>query len=740
MRITTIGGGPGGLFASILLKKARPSLDIEVLERNGPDDTFGWGVVFSDETLDGIRAADPESFDAVASRFAHWTGIDVHFGGQVIRSGGHGFAGISRKVLLNLLQARAEQLGVAVRYRTDVTDLEAVRQDRDLVIAADGVNSRVRTRFADHFRPSLLMGRAKYIWLGTRKRLPAFTFVVKQDEHGPWTVHAYQFDEDTSTWIVETDPETFRNAGIDAMPDGGVAFLESLFADELAGEKLLTNKSEWREFATVSCERWRHGNVVLLGDAAHTAHFSIGSGTKLAMEDAMALAAALARRQGEDALEDYEISRRLEVKKTQRIAMRSQEWFENMRRHVRMAPEQLAFSMLTRSYKVTHHNLALRDPAYVAQVDRFFAAAAGADASAAPPPPMFTPFMLGSLRLANRVVVSPMCQYSCDDGHVTDWHVVHLGSRAVGGAALVIAEMTDVEPEGRITHGCAGMYLDGHVAAWKRVTDFVHEQSAAFIGVQLAHAGRKGSCELPWRGGKALRDGAWTTFAPSALAWADGYPAPQAMTGDDLARVRARFVEATRRALAAGFDFVELHGAHGYLLDEFLSPLTNQRTDAYGGSLENRMRFPLEVFDAVRATWPSGKPLGMRISATDWVPGGFTPEEAVAFAKELKARGCDVVDVSTGGVTPDAHPEIYGRMYQLPFSEVVRNEAGIATMAVGNITEWDQVNTMVAAGRADLACLARQHLRDPYFTLRAAEAQRFRMPWPKQYGPAAPRD
>ncbi len=744
MRITTIGGGPGGLFASILLKKALPALEVQVLERNGPDDTFGWGVVFSDETLDGIRAADPESFEAIASRFAHWTGIDIHVRDRVLRSGGHGFAGVSRKVLLNLLQARAESLGVRCRYRTEVTDLEQARRDADLVIAADGVNSGVRTRYAEHFRPDLQVGSAKYIWLGTRKQLPAFTFVVKENEHGTWCVHAYQFESDTSTWIVETDPETFRAAGLADAPDGGVAYLQDLFASELGGEALLTNKATWREFLRVRCERWRHGNVVLLGDAAHTAHFSIGSGTKLAMEDAVALARAIVKeRDPGEALAAYEAARQLDVAKLQRVAERSQAWFEDIRRHVReLPPEQLAFSMMTRSYKVTHANLAKRDPAYVASVDRWFAGAAGI-ATDTPPPPMFTPFTLRGMKLPNRVVVSPMCQYSCEDGHPSDWHVVHLGSRAVGGAALVIAEMTDVERDGRISPGCAGMYLDSHVAPWRRVTDFIHAWTGARAGIQLAHAGRKGSTRVPWEGAGAdapLADDAWPLVAPSPIPWGEGFGVPEEMTRADLDRVLAAFVEATRRADAAGFDFLELHAAHGYLLAEFLSPLTNHRKDEYGGTLANRMRFPLEVFAAVRAAWPEDKPAGVRLSATDWLPGGFTPAEAVAFCRELKSRGCDLVDVSSGGATPEAHPDIYGRMYQVPFADLIRNEAQIATMAVGNITEWDQVNTILAAGRADLVCMARQHLRDPYFTLHAAAEQGHALKWPNQYLAVMPRD
>jgi len=741
MRVTTVGGGPGGLFASILIKKARPDVDVEVLERNGPDDTFGWGVVFSDETLEGIRAADPECFAEIARRFAHWSDIDVFFRGRAVRSGGHGFAGISRRVLLNLLQARATALGVKLRFGTEVGDLEAARRSCDLLIAADGVNSRARALWADAFQPSIATGAARYIWLGTRRRLPAFTFVVRENEHGTWTVHAYQFDDEHSTFIIETDAATLERAGLERMSDLGVSYCEKLFAEALGGEKLLTNKSSWIAFPTVKCERWRHENVVLLGDAVHTAHFSIGSGTKLAMEDAIALSRAVVEKPSiPEALEAYETQRRLDVAKTQRVAARSQAWFEDIARYVRLEPEQFAFSMLTRSYKVTHANLALRDRPYVDGVDAWFSSRAGVSLvpGRRPPPPMFTPFALRGLQLENRVVVSPMCQYSCIDGTVTDWHVVHLGSRAVGGAGLVVAEMTDVLREGRISPGCAGMYLDEHVPAWKRVTDFIHEHTRSRIGIQLAHAGRKGATPIPWSGPLAPSE-LWPLVAPSALAWDAGCPMPREMSRADLDEVRDAFVRATHMAERAGFDLVELHCAHGYLLSSFLSPLTNQRTDAYGGSLANRMRYPLEVFEAVRAAWPEEKPMSVRFSATDWQAGGFGPEDAVAFAKALRELRCDVVDVSSGGATPDAHPDIYGRMYQVPFSDRVRLDAGIPTIAVGNVTEWDQVNTILAAGRADLVMLARQHLRDPYFALHAAAEQRVTVPWPNQYRSVAQR-
>ena len=759
MRIATIGAGPGGLYFALLMKKAFPGTAITVHERNRPDDTFGWGVVFSDETLSGFEQADPESFAAIRESFATWSDIETHYGGTCVRSTGHGFCGLSRKRLLQILQGRCRELGVELCFESDVAD-DGELTDADLIVAADGINSCVRDKYAEHFRPNLDWRQCKFTWLGTTKPLKAFTFIFRENEHGLFQVHAYPFqvgDDPLSTWIVECREEVWRRAGLEgASEEDTLAYCGELFADHLQGHELLANRSIWRSFPTVRCERWAHGKIVLVGDAAHTAHFSIGSGTKLAMEDALALVDAFAEHGTDDVpavLEAYQEARRVDVLKLQKAAQTSLEWFENSARYVCGAggrgpggqhPLQLTFNLMTRSKRITYDNLALRDPELLERVSEWWARDQGAAPTAGggrAPRPMFVPFELRGLRLANRVVVSPMCQYSALEGTVGEWHLVHLGARAVGGASLVMAEMTNVSAEGRITHGCAGIWDDEHVAAWRRVVDFVHAHTEARIGLQLGHAGRKASCHLPWEGDEPLTDeSAWPAIGPSADAFDEGWPVPRPMQRADMQRVIGEYEAATRRALEAGFDIIELHMAHGYLLSSFLSPAANGRTDRYGGSLANRMRFPLEVFEAVRAAWPEERPAAVRISATDWLPaGGITAAESVTIARALRDLGCDLVDVSSAGNTPRSEPT-YGRMYQVPFAERIRHEAGIPVMAVGAILGWDHVNTILAAGRADLCALARPHLVDPHLTLRASVAyERFDQPWPRQYLPAKPR-
>jgi anthraniloyl-CoA monooxygenase len=746
MRVTIIGGGPAGLYLALLMKKADNRHEITIYERNQPDDTFGFGVVFSDETLNQFLAEDAGTYEAIRQNFAYWTEIDVVAGGETIRSGGHGFCGLSRKRLLQILQARCAMEGIRLEFGTEQKDFETLRRNCDLLIGADGINSQVRETWKEQFRPSMDWRRNKFVWLGTSLPLDTFTFIFEANQHGLFQVHAYRFEEGLSTFIVETTEETWRRAGLDQASEADtIAYCETLFAKHLKGHRLLSNRSIWRTFPTIKCERWVHDNVVIIGDAVHTAHFSIGSGTKLAMEDAIALNRALHAGHPDlpSALKAFEDARLTEVSILQHAAQVSLEWFEQTERYRDFEPIQLALSLLSRSKRVTYDNLRLRDPAFIAQIDRWFAEKAARQAGislpagANPPPPMFTPFRLRGMMLENRVVVSPMCQYSAENGMPNDWTLVHLGSRAIGGAGLILTEMTDIAPEARITPGCTGLWSAEQAKAWRRITDFVHGHSRARIGVQLAHAGRKGATCLPWAGGydrPLPPDQAWPILSASAIPYLPEGAVPKAMTRADMNRVRDDFVQSTKLAIEAGFDLVELHMAHGYLLSNFISPLSNTRTDEYGGSLENRMRFPLEVFDAMRAVWPQDRPMSVRISAVDWVPErGLSVEDSIAIAKMLKAHGCDLVDVSAGQTSTEAKPQ-YGRMFQTPFSDAIRQEAGIATIAVGAITSADQVNTIVASGRADLCALARPHLADPYFTLHAAADYDWRgAAWPVQY-------
>ena len=740
MKIAIVGGGPSGLYFSILMKRADPAAEIVVLERNRADDTFGFGVVFSDATIAQVESADRDTYAAVTEHFVRWDDIDVHFGGEMIRTTGHGFAGMSRQKLLDVLQREAAALGVELRFESEVRGLEDF-EGYDLVVGADGVNSVVRGLLEERFEPSFDWRPNRFVWLGTTKPLPAFTFYFRENEHGLWRVHAYQYEPGRSTFIVECTEDSWRAAGLEHATEAEtVAYCEALFADELEGHGLIANKSVWRSFPNIRCRRWAVGNVVLIGDAAHTAHFSIGSGTRLGMLDAIALRAALTG--AEDvpaALQAYEAERRPPVESLQRAAQASLEWFESTERYMGLDPVQLVFTLLTRSLRITHEDLRVRDPAFLARVDRWVAEQAEEQAGVPvrqdpPPPPMFTPFRLRDLVIPNRIVVSPMCQYCAEDGTVGDWHVQHLGSRAIGGAGLVYAEMTDVSREARISYGCAGLYKPEHVDAWKRVVDFVHGHSPAKIAIQLGHAGRKGSTKPLWEGdSEPLDEGNWPVMSASPIPYFPGRSQPpREMTRADMDEVVSDYVRATGYADAAGFDLLEIHMAHGYLLASFISPLTNERDDAYGGSLENRMRFPLEVFDACRAAWPAEKPMSVRVSAVDWKPGGMTADDTVEVSRLLAAHGCDAIDVSAGQTVPDQRP-VYGRLFQTPFADRIRHEAGIATMAVGNVSSWTDANTIIAAGRADLCLLARAHLFDPYWTRHAAAMQGYPLPWPPQY-------
>ncbi|MEO8859568.1 MAG: bifunctional salicylyl-CoA 5-hydroxylase/oxidoreductase [Burkholderiaceae bacterium] len=775
MNILCIGGGPAGLYFGLLMKLQDPTHRVVVVERNKPFDTFGWGVVLSDQTLDNLRVADPVTGALIGDALNHWDDIEVFFKGRSVRSGGHGFCGIGRKHLLNILQQRCIDLGVELVFEADVADDQALaaQYQADLVIASDGLNSRIRTRYADAFGPDIDTRLCRFVWLGTHKTFDAFTFAFEQTEHGWFQAHAYKFDNSTSTFIVETPEDVFKAHGIDAMnQDEAVSFCERLFAKYLDGNELISNakhlrgSANWIRFPRVVCKTWVHQvtidgrqvPVVLMGDAAHTAHFSIGSGTKLALEDAIDLAQAFAaHRERADAgdtmdavLQHYEERRSVEVLKIQNAARNSTEWFENVNRYTGMEIEQFAYSLLTRSQRISHENLRLRDPGWLDGFERWMerkvlgngAALSQQEGAPARVPPMLLPLQVRGLLLKNRIVVSPMATYSAVDGVVQDFHLVHLGARALGGAALVMVEMTSPNPEGRITPGCTGLWNDAQQAGLQRIVDFVHAQSSAWIGLQLGHSGPKGSTQLGWEETDEPLPATgphanWPLMAASALSYGPQNQTPAAMTHADMQLLRDQFVASTRRALAAGFDWLELHCAHGYLLASFLSPLTNHRDDEYGGAgsagLENRCRYPLEVFRAMRAVWPADKPMSVRISAHDWVPGGNTGDDAVRIARLFKQAGCDVIDVSSGQTTRAAQP-VYGRMYQTPFSDRVRNEAGILTIAVGAITTADQANSIIAAGRADLCAIARPHLADPAWTLHESAALQSRaVDWPRQY-------
>ncbi|RJQ92474.1 bifunctional salicylyl-CoA 5-hydroxylase/oxidoreductase [Amycolatopsis panacis] len=740
MRISVLGGGPAGLYFAVLAKQLNPAHEITVWERNAPDDTFGFGVVFSDETLGGIEHADAVVHEAMSREFARWDDIDVHYRGTVTTSGGHGFAAMSRKRLLAILQQRCRDLDVDVRFSTPAPDAAGLAAEYDLVVAADGVNSAVRTRFAEAFGPSVETRQCRYLWLGTDLVFDAFKFHVLETPHGIMQIHGYPYGRDGSTFILELHEQVWQRAfapiaasglGPGESDEKSIELIRELCADVLEGHRILANNSKWGTFGTVRCARWVHDNVVLLGDAAHTAHFSIGSGTKLAMEDALALAACLHEQPDvPEALAAYEEERRPVVASTQRAAQASLEWFENLAQYTHQEPAQFAFNLLTRSRRVTYDNLKLRDREFAAELDEWFAGSVGTTVA----PPMFQPARIGPLELANRVVVSPMDMYSAVDGVPGEFHLVHLGGKALGGAGLVMTEMICVSEEGRITPGCPGLYTAEQEQAWQRIVDFVHRETPAKIGLQLGHSGRKGATKLMWEGmDDPLPEGGWEVCGPSPLPYSPKNQTPRELSIMDLSEIREQFVSAARAAARAGFDLLELHCAHGYLLSSFLSPLTNHRTDEYGGSPENRLRFPLEVFDAMRTAWPAQRPMTVRISATDWFPGGNGADEAVAIAQAFAEHGAAAIDVSTGQVVSEEQPK-FGRSYQTPYADRIRNEVGrrygTAVIAVGAISSYDDVNSLILAGRADLCAIGRSHLYDPQWTLHAAAEQDYPVAWP----------
>jgi anthraniloyl-CoA monooxygenase len=742
MRIACLGGGPAGLYFAISMKLRDPSHEIDVIERNRADDTFGWGVVLSEESLQNLAANDPVSAKAIGDNFAYWDDIALHF--KRLVSTGHGFCGIGRMKLLLLLQDRARELGINLKFETEVESAEDYRHDYDLVVASDGLNSKTRALYADTFKPDIDERLCQFVWLGTHQKFSdAFTFIFEETKHGWVWAHAYQFDDETATFIVECTQETFDAFGFGEMnQQESIRTCEEIFKDHLGGHALMTNAkhirgSAWIRFPRVLCEKWSHENVVLMGDAAATAHFSIGSGSKLAFESAISLADLLQNEPDmKSAFKRYEEDRRLEVLRLQSAARNSLEWFEHVERYLHLDPVQLNYSMLTRSQRISHENLRLRDHKWLESAERWFMDQAGVSSNEPVRPPMFAPLKLREMELKNRIVVSPMAQYKAVDGAPTDWHLIHYGERAKGGAGLVFVEMTCVSAEGRITPGCPGLYASEHEAAWRRLTDFVHGETDAKICSQIGHSGRKGSTRIGWEGmDQPLAVGNWDLVSASAIPWSDGNAMPREISLSEMDEIKAQFVAAADMAGRAGFDMIELHAAHGYLLSSFISPISNIRTDAYGGSLENRMRYPLEVFKAMRASWPAHKPMSVRISACDWVDEeGVTPDEAVEIARMFRAAGADLIDVSAGQTSPEAKP-VYGRMFQTPFSDRIRNEGGLPTMAVGNIYEADHANSILMAGRADLVAIGRPHLADPYWSLHEAAriGDRASTDWPKPY-------
>lgn len=735
MKIVCIGGGPAGLYFGLLMKLKNPANQVTVVERNRPYDTFGWGVVFSDATMENLKKADPISAQTIGDAFNHWDDIETFFKGSSIRSSGHGFIGIGRKKLLNILQARCEEIGVNLVFETNVEDEEAIaaKYDADLVIASDGINSRIRTKYEQSFQPDIDTRNCRFVWLGTKKVFDAFTFIFVKNEHGWFQAHAYRFEDGLSTFIVETHNDTWEKAGLEHMSqEEGIKYCENLFADYLDGNPLISNASHlrgsaiWIRFPRVICNNWVHWQqinnkktpIVLMGDAAHTAHFSIGSGTKLALEDAISLANHLEQHSNlEEALQAYSDARSVEVLKIQNAARNSTEWFENVARYENMSPEQFTYSMLTRSQRISHENLRLRDPKGIAKFEQWFSQQAGGVSVDNVLSPMFTPYSLKSLKLKNRLVFSPTLTYFADHGLINHFHHTHYGARALGGVALVMSEMCAVSANGRITDKCPGIWTDEQAHSWKLLVDQVHAYDAK-MGIQLGHAGRR-AYNNP--------------IAASALAFDENSAMPSEASIEQMQVLITEFKNAAQRAAAAGFDCLELQAGHGYLLSGFISPLSNQRQDNYGGTLENRMRFPLEVFEAIKLVWPSDKPLFVRISATDWAEGGITVDDSIEISRMFKQAGADLIVVSSGEVVSHQKP-IYGRMYQTPFADRIRNEVGIPTMAVGGISEADHSNSIIAAGRADLCALSRPLLANPNWTSHeAARLHGNKIDWAPQY-------
>ena len=716
MKITVIGGGPGGLYFSILTKKAMPHWEINVYERNKPDDSFGFGVVFSDETLGEFLKRDMQSYELIRSKFAYWDDIIVARDGQEVSIAGNGFCGCSRKTLLKLLHQRCEEEGVKLHFQQNVDDLSQFK-DSDIIVACDGIGSGIRSQFQNEFGTKIQLKSNRFVWMGSTKPLDAFTYFFRSTPFGMIVAHTYQYEEGMSTWIFECTNETWEKLQFEVENEANtVSKLSEIFKEELDGHPLITNKSHWRQFPHVTNKNWHHNNIVLLGDAKATAHFSIGSGTKLAMDCAIGLFDALMANPDnvQNTFLQYEKTRRNPVEMIQYAASVSLEWFENMNRYEKYPFYQFSFGCMTRSKKVTYENLRLRDQSYTDKVLEEFNQINKNNTNAA----AFSTFKLRGLELSNRIVMSSMGQYAAIDGLVNNWHFQHYTSRAIGGLGLIITEMTAVDSNGRITLGCAGIYNEEQVVEWKKITDFVHEHTATKIGIQLGHSGRKGAVKKPWEGTNEPIDNAWELLSASAIAFNDKMAIPKEMNANDIQNVINQFANAAKNAEKAGFDMIELQAHHGFLLASFLSPLTNNRTDEFGGSVENRLKFPLQVFNAIRENFPSEKPISVRISATDWAESGISQEDVLFIASEFKKAGADIINVSTGNTVENQNPKT-GRMWQVPFSDMVRNEAEVATITAGSITDIDQINTIILSGKADLVALGKPLLLDPYFVRKA---------------------
>ena len=725
MKIAIIGGGPGGLYFSILTKKAMPNCQIDIYERNKADDSFGFGVVFSDETLGEFLKRDMQSYELIRSKFAYWDDIIIARDGETVNIAGNGFCGCSRKTLLQLLQQRCLEEGVNLHFEHNVDDLSQFK-DADIIIAADGIGSQIRSQFASEFGTKIELKKNRFVWLGSTKPLDAFTYFFRNTQHGLMVAHSYQYEEGMSTWIFECSDETWQKFNFEVTNEADtIAKISEIFKEEIDGHSLISNKSHWRQFPHVTNENWYHKNIVLLGDAKATAHYSIGSGTKLAMDSAIGLFDAIMANPNDvqAAFQQYDKSRRNIVEMIQYAALVSLDWFENMNRHNQHPFYQFAFGCMTRAKKVTYENLRLRDKTFTDKVlEEFNSNQQPTTNKQQPISAAFSTFKLRDLELQNRIAMSSMGQYSAESGLVNDWHFQHYTSRAIGGLGLILTEMTAVSETGRITLGCAGIYNENQIVEWKRINDFIHHNTNTKTAIQLGHSGRKGATKKPWE--EIDLEDKWNLISVSPLAFNSKFETPIEMTISDMDVIVSQFVQATKNSNNADFDMIELQAHHGFLLASFLSPLTNFRTDEFGGNIENRLKFPLRVFSEMRMAFPSEKPMSVRISATDWAENGITEQDVITIAEAFKDAGADIINVSTGNTVENQKPQT-GRMWQTPFSDLVRNTVHIPTITAGYIQDIDQINTIILNGRADIVALGRPLLLDPYFVRNAQAYEQF---------------